>query len=122
MNILNQHISTFSHQHINTLSMAFQLNKNNSKQIKDLKLNSLLQITKAINNNFSTDQLLEIFKEVLETQLKIGRLVLFSNSENGWQCILKYGVDDEYNNINVERDLLPIKEIGTINFSEKKTK
>ena len=98
--------------------MSSQLN-NSSKRIKDLKLNSLLQITKAINNNFSTDQLLQIFKEVLETQLKIGKLALFSNSKNGWECILKYGVGDEYNDINVERDLLPIKEIGTINFSEK---
>ncbi len=100
--------------------MFSQANKNSSKKIRDLKLNSLLQITKAINNNFSTDQLLEIFKEVLETQLKIGKLVLFSSTEKGWQSILKYGVGDEYNNINVERDLFPIKEIGTINFSEEK--
>lgn len=99
--------------------MASQLNKNSSKRIKDIKLNSLLQITKAINNNFSTDQLLEIFKEVLETQLKIGRLVLFSENQKGWECILKYGVGDEYNNIDVERDLFPIHEIGTINFSEQ---
>jgi sigma-B regulation protein RsbU (phosphoserine phosphatase) len=99
--------------------MASQVNKNTSKRIKDIKLNSLLQITKAINNNFSTDKLLEIFKEVLETELKIGKLVLYSDSQNGWSCILKYGVGDEYDNINVERDLLPIKEIGTINFSKK---
>jgi len=99
--------------------MATQLNKNSSKRITDIKLNSLLEITKAINNNFSTDQLLEIFKEVLETQLKIGKLVLFSDSKKGWKCILKYGFGDEYNNIDVERDLLPIHEIGTINFSKK---
>jgi sigma-B regulation protein RsbU (phosphoserine phosphatase) len=99
--------------------MASQVNKNTSKRIKDIKLNSLLQITKAINNNFSTDKLLEIFKEVLEIELKIGKLVLYSDSQNGWSCILKYGVGDEYDNINVERDLLPIQEIGTINFSEK---
>ncbi|MDO9187245.1 MAG: PP2C family protein-serine/threonine phosphatase [Bacteroidia bacterium] len=99
--------------------MASQVNKNTSKRIKDIKLNSLLQITKAINNNFSTDKLLEIFKEVLETELKIGKLVLYSDSQNGWSCILKYGVGDEYDNINVERDLLPIQEIGTINFSKK---
>jgi phosphoserine phosphatase RsbU/P len=93
--------------------------KNFSKRVKDIKLNSLLEITKAINNNFSTEQLLEIFEEVLENQLNIGKLVLFSN-ENGWKCILKYGVGDEYNDINVERDLLSIKEIGTINFSQKR--
>src|ERR1035437_2618508 len=98
--------------------MAIQPNKNSSKPIKDIKLNSLLEITKAINHNFSTDQILAIFKEVLETQLNIGKLVLFSN-DNGWKCILKYGVGDEYNDINIERDLSPIDEIGTINFSKK---
>lgn len=93
-------------------------NKNLSKRIKDIKLNSLLEITRAINNNYSTDQLLKLFEEVLETQLNIGKLVLFSN-DNGWKCILKYGVGDEYNDILVERDLLPIKDIGTVNFSQK---
>ncbi len=99
--------------------MTAQANRNNSRNIKDIKLNSLLEVTKAINNNFSTSQLLDIFKDVLENQLKIGKLVLFSNSDNSWKCILKYGVGDEYNSINVESDLLPIKDIGTINFSEK---
>lgn len=95
-------------------------NKNLSKRVKDIKLNSLLEITKAINNNFSTEQLLEIFEEVLEKQLNIGKLVLFSNENDSWKCILKYGVGDEYNDINVERDLLSIHEIGTINFSQKR--
>lgn len=95
-------------------------NKNLSKRVKDIKLNSLLEITKAINNNFSTEQLLEIFEEVLERQLNIGKLVLFSNENDSWKCILKYGVGEEYNDINVERDLLSINEIGTINFSQKK--
>jgi len=100
--------------------MATPVNKNLSKRIKDIKLNSLLEITKAINNNFSTEQLLQIFEDVLENQLNIGKLVLFSNeNEKGWKCILKYGVGAEYNEINVERDLLPITEIGTINFSKK---
>ncbi|MEO6904435.1 MAG: PP2C family protein-serine/threonine phosphatase [Bacteroidia bacterium] len=94
------------------------VNKDLSKNVKDVKLNALLEITKAINRNSSIEQLLEIFKEVLERQLNIGKLVMFSN-ENGWSCILKYGVGDEYNNINVEKDLLPITEISTINFSEK---
>lgn len=95
-------------------------NKNLSKKVKDIKLNSLLEITKAINHNFSTERLLEIFEEVLEKQLNIGKLVLFSNENDTWKCILKYGVGDEYNDINVERDLLSITEIGTINFSQKR--
>ncbi len=101
----------------NTFEMSSQMNKNLSKRIKDIKLNSLLEITKAINHNFSTEQLLEIFENVIKNELNIGKLVLFSN-ENGWKCILKYGVGDEYNDINVEKDLLPITEISTTNFSQ----
>lgn len=101
------------------MTTQVNMNKNISKRTKDIKLNSLLEITKAINHNFSTEQLLEIFENVLENQLNIGKLVMFSN-DNGWKCILKYGVGDEYNDINIERDLLPIKEIGTINFSKKR--
>ena len=97
--------------------MAKTLNRNLKRQTSDIKLNCLLEITKAINNNFSTSQLLEIFKEVLQTQLNIGKLVLFSN-QKGWKCILKYGVTDEYNNVKVERDLLDIKEISTVNLSK----
>jgi len=99
--------------------MPFDLNSNNSKQIKDLKLNTLLQITKAINNNTSTDKLLEIFREILETHLKIRKLLLFSESQSGWKCILKFGFNDEFNTINVERDLFPVKEMCTINLSEQ---
>lgn len=99
--------------------MASPTNRSNIKRIKDLKLNALLEITRAINNNFSTSQLLDIFKDVLENQLKIGKLALFSNNNEDWKCILKYGVGDEYNSIDVERDLVPIKDIGTISFSEQ---
>ena len=101
----------------NTYDMSSPLNKNFSKRIKDIKLNSLLEITKAINLNSSTEQLLQILKNVLKTELNIGKLVLFSN-ENGWKCILKYGVGEEEKEIDVEKDLLPIREISTTNFSE----
>ena len=100
-----------------TSDMASSLNKNFSKRIKDIKLNSLLEITKAINHNSSTEQLLQILENVLKIELNIGKLVLFSN-ENGWKCVLKYGVGEEYNDINVDKDLLPIHEISTTNFSE----
>lgn len=89
-------------------------NKKSSKHIKDLKLNALLEVTKAINNNYSTDQLIEIFRTVLHDQLDIPKLVLFGY-DNGWKCFLKFGVGAELNKINVERDLIQIKEYGSTN-------
>ncbi len=99
--------------------MGFSQNKSSNKpKIKDLKLNSLLEITKAINNNYSTEQLLELFKHILQNQLSIGKLALFSN-EGEWRCILRYGLKEEFKQIDVKKHLLKIKEIGTINFDSK---
>lgn len=82
---------------------------------KNLKLNALLEITIAINNNFSRDQLFKIYEFVLKNQLKIGRVALFSDSDNlDWASALNYDSLGKAYSINVERDLLPIKEITEI--------
>ena len=87
------------------------------KKVQDLKLKALLEVTKAINNNFSTSQLLDLYKEILENRLGIGKLVLFSFDEE-WKCILKYGVLADHNPIEFENELLLIEEIKTIGFSQ----
>ncbi len=87
------------------------------KQIQDLKLNALLEVTKAINNNFSTSQLLDLYQEILENRLGVGKLVLF-HFDNEWKCILKYGIDKGFNHMIFEEELLSIHEIETITFSK----
>lgn len=87
------------------------------KRIQGLKLNALLEITKAINNNDTTTRLLELYQEILENRLGVGKLVLFHFDSN-WKCILKYGVGEEFDNIEFDEELLTIKEIGTIGFSK----
>jgi sigma-B regulation protein RsbU (phosphoserine phosphatase) len=87
------------------------------KFIQNLKLNALLEITKAINNNISTSQLLDLYQEILENRLGIGKLVLFSFDKE-WTCILKYGIDAKFNHIVFEDDLLNIHEIETITFNK----
>lgn len=88
-----------------------------SNSVKDIKLSSLLEMTKAINNNLTTSQLLDIYQEILENRLKVGKLVLFSFT-NEWTCILKYGVGKDYNHLEFEPELLDIKEIETISYSK----
>lgn len=92
-------------------------NKIAANSVKDIKLNALLEITKAINNNVSTAQLLDIYQEILENKLKVGKLVLFSFTTE-WTCILKYGVNKGYSHLVFETELLDIKEIETISFSK----
>lgn len=87
------------------------------KHIQDIKLNALLEVSKAINRNASTSQLLDLYQDILENRLGVGKLILFSFDKN-WTCILKYGVSPEYNHINFEPELLNITEIETISFSK----
>ena len=60
-------------------------------ELKEFKLNSLLEITKGINNNFSTDKLLKIYEYILREQLGISKLILFNYNQKKWKCLLKYG-------------------------------
>jgi len=83
---------------------------------KDLKLNSLLEVTKAINSNYSTEQLFAIYKQILQDQLKIGKVALYSFDKT-WNLMLSYGLNTDKLEINVENDLLPIKEISEITTS-----
>jgi len=92
-------------------------NRSKANTVKDVKLSALLEMTKAINNNLSTSQLLDIYQEILENKLKVGKLVLFS-FDTEWKCILKYGVDKDFNHLVFEQELLDIEEIETISYSK----
>jgi sigma-B regulation protein RsbU (phosphoserine phosphatase) len=60
---------------------------------RDFKLNALLDITTAINENRNVERLLEQYEKVLRSQLSIEKLMLFTR-EDKWKCILKYGVKE----------------------------
>jgi phosphoserine phosphatase RsbU/P len=82
----------------------------------EIKLNSLLEVTKAINTNASTVELLDIFRKVAVEKLNIGRLVLFVN-DNEWKCVLKFGTPD-IPELNIDKDLTGIKEITYLSLAE----
>jgi sigma-B regulation protein RsbU (phosphoserine phosphatase) len=88
-----------------------------TRTIKDVKLKAILEITKAINNNLSTSKLLDLYQDILENRLGVGKLVLFSHDKE-WTCILKYGISSEFNHVVFEKELLDIREIETISFSK----
>jgi len=87
------------------------------KHIQDLKLNALLEVTKAINRNASTSKLLDLYQDILENRLGVGKLILFSFGTE-WTCILKYGMSAEFTHLKFEPELLNITEIETISYSQ----
>jgi sigma-B regulation protein RsbU (phosphoserine phosphatase) len=68
---------------------------------KQQQLNSLLQITEAINQNFSSEQLFSIYEFVLHNQLKVTRLRLFM-FDGEWKSVLAYGSSAKIKNTEVK--------------------
>lgn len=93
--------------------------KRSHLRLKDFKLNTLLEITKAINNNLSAKKLFGLYEYVVINQLEIGKVILFSNNGKSWDCVLTHGVEGNEKRFNVERDLLHIKDITVIESSTK---
>ena len=91
-------------------------------QLSKFKLNSLLEITRAINENLTTEELLERYQKLLCEDLNIGKILIYKYSDH-WENILSSGCDKNvYENISVERDLLKHEEITLIPSSEEKNK
>jgi len=90
-------------------------------QLTTFKLQALLNITQAINENLSQDELLKIYEKLLTQDLNIGKVLVFIY-EDKWRCMLKTGeVGKSYETIDVERDLLTIQDISFITSSPNKT-
>lgn len=84
----------------------------------NFKLDSLLEITLAINDNEPTETLFQKYKKLLRKELNIGKVLVYSYNKT-WGKILESGIDREiFSNIDVETDLLDVTEITTTLSSE----
>ena len=90
-------------------------------ELNEFKLNSLLEVTKAINNNLSIENILKIFEYILREQLGISKLILYANNSLDWNCILHFGARGLNKKINVKKDLTHIKDITVIESSSIET-
>lgn len=93
----------------------------NRLKLSTFKLNTLLTITKAINANLSTEELLTRYETILREDLNIGKILIF-RYEKDWNLILSSGCSKEIiKRINVEEDLLGHTEISFITASPNPT-
>lgn len=82
--------------------------------VKQLQINSLLEVSQAINNNFSTSALFRIYEFILRAQMGIQRLLVFIKNDK-WDCVCNSGISDLYLEINADVDLSGFRNIATIN-------
>ncbi len=85
--------------------------------LRDFKLNTLLEITNAINNNLSEEELFVLFQYILEHQLNIGKAIGFINQEGVWNNVFGYGVTDDELKVDVEKELQHIRDITVVAMS-----
>lgn len=91
------------------LSKEFRLSER--LKLNKFKLNKLLELTKAINNNSSTAELISIYETIVRKELEISKLVLFVN-RGAWQVLLQYGSDEDYSQIDPQNTFSDNKEIA----------
>jgi phosphoserine phosphatase RsbU/P len=85
--------------------------------LKKLKLNSLLEITTAINENEPEEELLALFYDILTSQLGISRVLLYFN-DKGWNCLIHDESLEENFSFHPEDFLVEHKDISQIKVEE----
>ncbi len=85
------------------------------------KLNSLLEITQAINSNLPIAGLLNKYRSILQDELNIGKIIIYKLNDK-WDSILALGISDkDIEDIDVSRDLVHYKEITFVTSSPNKS-
>tara|TARA_R110002072_G_scaffold282761_3_gene445976 strand:+ start:52479 stop:53711 length:1233 start_codon:yes stop_codon:yes gene_type:complete len=96
---------------------SFVKNLENQLQLKDFKLNSLLDITNAINVNQNVGQLMQLFEFIVHEQLGYDKFVLF-NKQDSWDCILRKGHKGRVKDFDISSELGRFKEITMIESTQ----
>ncbi len=60
----------------------------NQLKLKQLEIDSLLEITKSINSNKSASALYELFQRTLHDQIGVENLLVFSNNNSDWEIVI----------------------------------
>ena len=82
-------------------------------RLKQLELNSLLEVTQAINANLSEESLYKIFHFTLISNLQIKKLALYVHDEE-WSCKVNYGTETDFKVTPLTDDITNIKKIGEL--------
>jgi sigma-B regulation protein RsbU (phosphoserine phosphatase) len=85
-------------------------------QFKEIQLNSLLEITQAINENGPLEQLIRIFSFILKEQLGFQK-VLYIQRQETWNVLLKVGFKKRIPSVEIPRTLERFKEITMLQSS-----
>ena len=84
--------------------------------IKELELQSLLEITQSINNNLSEEAIYKIYNFTIRANLNINKLALYVLDDK-WYCKTHFGTKKDFSNIPFDLRFLEHKQIHLIDCS-----
>lgn len=90
----------------------------NKLDLKELELNSLLEITQSVNMNLSEDSLYKIYHFTLRANLNIKKLALFVLDEQ-WNCRVNFGTDYEFSESTLPEEYQSLREITALDKSQE---
>ena len=67
---------------------------------KELEVNSLMEITQAVNNNLPEEDLYKIFEFTIRANLKLDKLALFVK-EKEWECKVQFGTSKDFRTVQI---------------------
>jgi phosphoserine phosphatase RsbU/P len=82
-------------------------------EIKELELNSLLEVTQAINNNVPEDFLYKIYNFTLRSNLSIKKLALVV-LDDAWNCKVNFGTTQSFNQLPLPDSFKEIRFITSL--------
>ncbi|MES2732705.1 MAG: PP2C family protein-serine/threonine phosphatase [Bacteroidota bacterium] len=82
--------------------------------VKKLELNSLLEITQAINNNLPEDYIYRIYHFTIRANMNLSKLALFVRDEV-WSCKVNFGTETNFSQITLDQELLAFRDIMPLN-------
>ena len=90
--------------------------------LKQQQINSLLEITEAVNNNWPIHALVRVYESILIAQLGIQKIALIIKSDNEkWTCLSYTGTNIDFQQRNLSDFVAPFLEltsVGAINNYE----
>ncbi len=70
---------------------------------RDLEIGALLEITQAINNNLSEQDLYKIYRFTLLADLEVKKLALYVKDQD-WECKVHYGTEQDWSEVQLPKE------------------
>lgn len=89
-------------------------NYENKLHLKQLQVNNLLSITQAINNNHSSLEIFEMYRNFLSFTMSIKRLALYFVENGHWNCVCHHGMDNTFLELDASQILQKITRLSDL--------